>query len=453
MHVLTRTGGANGGPRPRHWCLCLLAAFLLAWLGVPAACGEGPAPPSLEEIARVMDDQWAKVQSLYVDFELSGKPTGDVANIRRYLLLDFLVTQRKTNAFKGQMRYYRSVGPATVERIAPDVEHDWDVIPGGKQIKAEQDRRLAENEKRFGKEVMEKVKKAAAEQKVATIAAELVGAFDGKVYRVTGTKDQIQIWTPENIGTDGGWIHQEYLRNIGRMLPDTANPKETRVAQRFPDALRAKQGFQVEATMEEVDGNSCAVVARGNEEKLWLDPAVNYGIRRQELYDPESGLATNIYHNQDFAEVIPGVWLPKECSWERCAPPGAPPALRGKPLVRFQFAVSRIGVNNVPDDLFSLKIAPGTLVMDTTLLPPKEGHEQLVTYPMPADETKLAETIRRAVEEKQQYESKNFWQKVLIWGNAGAVVLIGGALVYLRLRRRKARSDEGKTGELHKAGA
>jgi hypothetical protein len=453
MHVLSRPLRARVPARRGCLCRYLLAGLLLGWLGVSAAAAEGTAPPALEEIVRGMQGQWDKVQSLYVDFEINGEPAGNPVDAKRYLLIDFFVTQKKSFAYKGNWRYYHSVGPASVERIAPDVEPDWDVIPGGKQMKEAKERKRAEAEKLVGKEQVERARKAVEEAKQATIPAKIMAAFDGKVFRTSMGTDHVEVWTPENIGTDSGWIHQEYLRNIGRVLPDVANTGDTRVKDRFPDAFLGVVGFQVKAALEEVEDSRCVVVARGNEEKLWLDPAVNYGIRRHELYDPESGLAKDIFRNRDFVEFAPGVWLPKGCVWERCAPAGAPANLRGKPLARYTFTVSKIGINSVPDDLFTLKIAPGTMVMDTSVLPPKEGRIQSVTYPMPADTSQLDTTIQQALQQRQQFESKNFWQTVLIWGNAGLFLLIGAGVVYFRLRRRKAPSDEGKAGKLRKAGA
>jgi hypothetical protein len=442
MHVVTGTRWANCGSCPRCLPRCLFAAFLLGWLGVPAARGGEAPPPSLEEIARLMKGQWDKVQSLYVDFEMGGQPVTKPADAKRYLLLEFFVTKKQTFAFKGNMRYYRAVGPGTVERIAPGVEPDWDAVPGGKKIKEDMDRRRAEDAKKLGKDKVDEMWRAFAAAKSMQIDAEKVAAFDGKLYRVTRGNGQAEVWKAENIGTDTGWIHQDYMRNLGRALADTASPNKERMDQlrdQFPDAFLGIKGYKVQAGWEEVDGHRCAVVTRGKEEKLWLDPRLNYGIRRRELSDPESGLTQDIFHNQDFVELPPGVWLPKTCVWERCAPPGAPVALRGKPLARWTLTISKIHLNDVPDALFSLKIAPGTIVMDTTALPPpKDGTFQPVLYPMPADESVLDKTIEDAVGEWQQYRSKGFWRQAFFGANAAILLLLGAVLVFRRLQRKAA---------------
>jgi hypothetical protein len=385
-----------------------------------------------------MNDQWGKVRSLYVDYDVSGQPVGDPANVKRYLLLDFFVTQHKSFAFKGQLRFSRSLGPGSAEVIAPGVEPDWDAIPGGKEMKARQDQRRAEDEKNFGKERVEKAMKEAAAETRRSIPAEMVAAFDGKVFRVSMEKGVFQVWTPENIGNDSGWFHPEYMRNIGRMLPNVVKGDDAAIVDRFPESFLANRGFKVEAALEEVDGCRCAVVARGKEEKLWLDPATNYGVRRREFYDPKSGLPSDIFRNQDFAEVVPGVWLPKAGTWDRCAPPGAPPAIQGKPLARYQLTVSKVSVNDVPDDLFSLKIAPGATVVDTSVLPPKNGEVRSVSYPMPADGSQLDATIQQAIQEKERFESRAFSTMTIIWINAGIVLLAVVAFVVYRMRRKRA---------------
>jgi hypothetical protein len=243
-----------------------------------------------------------------------------------------------------------------------------------------------------------------------------------------------------NLKNDNNWIHQDYMRCAGQALSDPFNAGNHRKAERLPDALA--DGYQVQPVMELVDGAPCVVAAHPTRGKVWLDPTLGYALRLREVRDGASGVLSWRVHNSDFAEVLPGLWLPKVCRREVCGPPLASAPYAGKPLLRYTYTVTRLTVNDVPDALFTLDIEPGLRVMDATVLPPQDGENQLVTYIMPADPSMIDQAIQDALAKRTLLGGGRRWLTWFAWAN---VAVLSGLVLFVgyrwTMRRRAARAD------------
>jgi hypothetical protein len=332
-------------------------------------------------------------------------------------------------AYKGDRRYYRCVQPGSVERFAVGVEPDWDSFPHGRELKQNLDRHLA-TARAKDPEAIEKALQA--EERRAFLPPETTAVFDGKRLKCRMAADRYELWNRASLPEDNGWIKQPYQRAIFRTLPNALNPEVSRADQRLPDALSA--GFVVER-VEATGAGPCVVLSRPAE-RVWLDPALGYAVRKREFYDPPTGLVRERYTNDDFRDAGGGVWLPWRCHWELCGWSRAPEAYRGRPLVRYTFAVSKLELNAVPDALFEERIPAGIQVMDTTILPPKDGQFRAVLYVMPADLGDLEGTIEHALRREVAAHARARWVRLFLLANAVVLALV---LIHRLVSRRRDR--------------
>lgn len=399
-------------------------AALLAWCGSATA---GEVPLTLEEIKSGINRQWDQITSLLVVCDHVAIPQVERGDLKRYLMVSYLLDDLEFFAYKGPKRYYRYSGPKYGLDIAPGVEPDYDVVPGGKEIKRQLDAQTA----RLGPGLAD-----APRPEKASLVSNLEVAFDGRRYlRKSG--GTVTILDHKNVLDDAGTFQQIYLMCIGRILADPVNEKASRKSERIPDAF-GLGGYIVLSDREEVDGASCVVVRSPGRETFWLDPKISYGLRRREQLDPESKLVKNRWTNRDWKEVKPGIWLPQTCLRELCGPPLAPEKYRGKAMIQHVYTVRRLEINDVPDSLFDLPIEPGILVADATRLPRTQDDNQYLLYRMPADANQLNQV---AVEALQQHE-KNVAERergrgrtpILIACNV-AILAIIGVVVFVRKKR------------------
>jgi len=92
----------------------------------------------------------------------------------------------------------------------------------------------------------------------------------------------------------------------------------------------------------------------------------------------------------------------------------------------------------VPDTLFTLEIEPGTRVVDSTVLPPKDGHDQPVAYKMPADPNQLDRAIANAVASYEGQQPPTGWSmKTILMVNCIFLASVAGYFAYRFLKRKK----------------
>lgn len=436
MTMMTRPNSSRRGPscranlRPRR----LASTFVvLAWLlpNATRAAGEVASNlPSLQEIRSVMAEQRSKIRSLKVKFSAKASALEAPEALRKYLRVLYLVDEAKTFAFKGEKRYFKIQGPALVDDIAPGVDTDWDAVfaPDKEKLRAILDRQAKDY----------RPKAVAAGKKVQhRVSTGSEFGFDGRTLRRKTPESNLAIvMTPDRARLDSQYFSQEYLGCLKMTLPNVLDPADDRKGQRFPDAFAVRE-YQVQPRTEEVDGHRCVVVSCPGRETLWLDPEMNYSLRRSTSNYLQTDVLGTRYTNTDFQEIESGVWLPRRCRHEMCGPPQAPAKFRGKPLIAYTYDIQELSINNVPDSLFTLTIDPGMTVVDSTV--PGVGSKSAY-YIMPADPSKLDETISESLMTQRRAESKAWWSRNLIWMNLGVVALVASYFSFRAVQRASRRA-------------
>jgi hypothetical protein len=380
----------------------------------------------LDEVVAAIEKNWARIHSLSVEYTAKAEPLERLEAIKKYLHIEYLIQEERFFAFKGTKQYYRELGPRLVDRIAPDTEPDYDALPGGRERK----RLLDENRALAG--VDEKTLKKMRTSRQIQLDPEKITAFDGKVLRRLHSGGRTaDVESAEMVPKGATWFVQDYVRSLGLRIPDGLESSSSRKQECLPDVFRLGP-YSVEPALQLVNGFACVVVAWPGRDKLWLDPKVGFALRRRELLDPEGGSLMERWHNHDFVEGDRGIWLPKVCHVDRCGSRLAPAAYRGKPLLRYVFTVTKLGLNNVPDSLFTLDFRPGTFVADANILPAKEGEGDFVTYVIPADRSKLDEAVQEAIAQRAQFQGRRWWTSAFVWGTTIIVVACLGLLLVLR---------------------
>jgi hypothetical protein len=425
--------------RARHSALAPVAWALLVLFGSYAS-GQDKVP-SLETLTAEMARQQARIGSLRIDFGTRSVGLEDAVALRKYLRIMGYVNEKTVFAFKGNMRYQHKTGPAFMDDIAPGVEEDWDAIyepreGGGRGVKKGlDDQKALLSAPRGGR-------KKPAEMpllKQIPIDPEREFGFDGDKLRSKNPKGRSGgILPPEQARKDELYFTQEYLSAIGMKLPDPFKTANDRKDERFPDAF-ARRGFRVGAALERIDGHPCVVVSRDGKETVWIDPAIGYAVRKHSANYPDTDLLREVYHNTDFQEVAPGLWLPRRCAYELCGPPLAPVKYRGKPMLRFIHDVKKFSLNDVPDSLFTLSFEPGMIINDTTGGAPVEGKPPGLTYIMPADLTQLDRVVNEARTSLEEAEAKAGNSRLYLGitiAVVGAAIFASAVLRYRGLRPR-----------------
>lgn len=368
----------------------------LVTLAMQPAPGQKPAAGSKrDELATIVDSyrkQAAALKSLAVEYHTTASALSDPREILRYLRMPYLPDTRHRFVFKGEMRYStishanNGVYDDLTERTADGVPAKVNVAAGGE---------WAAN----GKAVyMLDGNKPWRNPPLGSIALPPGAGIDLPNKRT----DQ-----------DGTHFDQTYLRELLRALPDVFGVDQLRYQSSLV-GLGERSLLKLKAGREQIDGAECAVVewlderlvdpqdAAGGKLRfqhvIWCDPALSYAIRQHDLFlEGEKKLLRHVTFD-DFTEVVSGAWYPRHIVADECASPGKPPKEAwGKPLIRYDMVVEDIHANDIPDELFTPEVPPGTWISDERYL--KEGRP--VSYIQPADRTQLDGVIKAALESQQ----------------------------------------------------
>ncbi len=312
----------------------LTAACLFLWaVSLPIAEADVPDLDSVADSYRGQEDS---LKSLYVKYRLSSRLLGTASDVQQYLQLRFLSDEVHVFAFKGNKRYY------SFERTSSLADKNAT--------------KLDFNEN-----------KANSQPKGHDVPANAIYAFDGTVLRKRGvggdTASILGISDLSHTESDASYFNPSYTGLVFRALPDVVNSNNDRALNRVSGAI-ASGRCRMRSGTEAVDGALCIVIEVGEDTVLWCDSSLGYAVRKQESYYSNTKLLQGRSTCSKFAEVCKGVWLPQKGVYEMAAPPSAPAEIHNSPIVAYDYDVSEINANDVPDELFSLQIPAGTLVFD-----------------------------------------------------------------------------------------
>ncbi len=186
-------------------------------------------------------------------------------------------------------------------------------------------------------------------------------AFNGRV-GTNLTKNDGNI-LQESVGVY--WLDM-YLQQLG--FPYRA--KDVKAAAEASEDLSwlpnnfTKQKYKVLDRQEAVDGAWCHVVSAPAADKLWIDVAHGFALRKRELnWAPGKPLRVRVL-NSAFREMEQGLWLPWSSTQEYFGHLEEPEAL-DKVILSQQIEVKKLEVNQpLPDSFYELQFPVGTYVKD-----------------------------------------------------------------------------------------
>jgi hypothetical protein len=127
----------------------------------------------------------------------------------------------------------------------------------------------------------------------------------------------------------------------------------------------ANKDFVIAPRQEQVDGAWCHVLERPGADKLWIDPAAGFGVRRREVrLGPAGNNRAVRYESSDFREVEPRIWLPWRMRRLIYDPAGDPLGHTSRSIAVKDAVctVEQVEVNRVSEQLFHFDPPPGTFV-------------------------------------------------------------------------------------------
>lgn len=135
----------------------------------------------------------------------------------------------------------------------------------------------------------------------------------------------------------------------------------------LPDFLSENRSrYQILSAPEEVDGTLCWVVEWPGMDRISVDPTRGFTVPRRVFNWGAGKPARFEFHNTDYREVKPGLWLPFKQVEERYASIiSERPAIWGKVASRSEYELLAVEFDKVPDSFFEVKLPPGTRVIDT----------------------------------------------------------------------------------------
>ncbi len=303
---------------------------------------------ALDQLKAKLREQRAKIKSLYVEYRFETEALVDPKILPRWQMLEIHPYRAEERVgFRDRQRYLRRILPDGLRFITPPDQVEPDPAAPA-FLKSIIDRRRQDAARNAGRQP-----KLAAEDKTWIYTGE---ALLSQVYadsREVLRKDP----TPQRV-----YSPRMYLSCAGLRPPDPAPNKDVRAVELedwIPDAFDQFDTGRVLEGTEPVDGAECLIVegrraVQGPErdlqrvERFWLDPARGLALLRREVrYD---GVLSERRSCSRLEEVAPGIWLPREATWERCGPAWAAAEYRGKPAFAYRIKATKIRVNDAEND-------------------------------------------------------------------------------------------------------
>lgn len=216
----------------------------------------------------------------------------------------------------------------------------------------------------------------AADDIKSSAIANCIVAFDGETMRRRNPGGDVCVLMspPYDVKSDILFFHPKYLGLSYRIPPDVFRVQGLRSDVRLVDALEGGL-CSMRDGLEDVDESQCVVLDWANKygTTLWCDPAIGFAIRRSRQKYANSTMTKWSTHSSDFVVTVRGTWFPRHVVQQLCPGDDAPPELYNSPLLEYRYDVIELDVNDVPDELFEMKIPPGVTVYDCVSEPGREA--------------------------------------------------------------------------------
>lgn len=195
----------------------------------------------------------------------------------------------------------------------------------------------------------------------------------------------------------------------------------------LPDFLRQnKSSYQVSSAPEAIDGRPCWVVEWPDMDRFYVDLQRGFAIpRRVYCWGPGKPPKWE-FHNSDYREVKPGLWLPfTQIGLRYASIMAEDESLWGKVANRSEYRLTSVEFDTVDDSMFDVQVAEGTPVVDRV---------RNFRYVVSSDEN--ADPFSTQIGQGEELVRRSGYRAVIaVVGGIALLVL----LAYVLWARRKAR--------------
>ncbi len=134
----------------------------------------------------------------------------------------------------------------------------------------------------------------------------------------------------------------------------------------LPDSLvRHRDHYIVKNELINIEGHDCYVLEWEQRDILFVDPDMNFSVRKRIVYNQDNGQIEYVATNKDFKEVCPGLWLPYKQMVDVYANTSVEPRSNwGKIASQRFFEIKEVKVGDIEDSLFEISPPVGTRVVD-----------------------------------------------------------------------------------------
>lgn len=269
---------------------------------------------------------------------------------------------------------------------------------------------------------------------LGTHDADLCFLFDGrrshKYYPRTRT---VQVSTPDR--SEPISFRHEYTGNLGWWPYDYSLLRPVRDNQYFLADCLTNGTYRVLPEREAVDGRMCIAIVHAPlsptdfYDKIWLDEACGWGLRRREIVRPTTPVAQDakaIVTASDYREAQAGVWFPWDLRvlHQRRSRFNQDEFVT---LVDTHLIVKRLSTNDSQiDDQLQMAFQPGSLIEDADI-----GTEET----LPGGEEVLFQAIERLQQDLARRSKPSNVSTQRMVGATGMAFIAGIAIVFCRRQR------------------
>jgi hypothetical protein len=255
--------------------------------------------------------------------------------------------------------------------------------------------------------------------KICVLGKELYVEHHGKQLSIGGEPgSDMYLWW---ICLDNLWL------DVYHLLPPFRRGDHKQFKRPFlPKAIEEAINNYLVRGMEKVDGADCVLVERPGVDRIWVDPAKGFVVRKREIYfnktRPTQTLSEVVY-NKDLVEAKTGVWIPKTQVVDFYPDPlYEDKSVWGKLTCRWTLRIDRFEFDTLKDSFFSVNVPANTYVTD---------HVRNLEYvSQNAGDTPFGEAIEFA---KQAAKPRRI--SIFVWVNVAFACVAAAIIFGVRWRR------------------